>query len=214
MYHILDHLINFPDPTSGDEHGIVALGGDLSVDRLLLAYRMGIFPWYSEGEPIIWFSPDPRLILYPGKLKISKSLRQVIKLNKYHYKINHAFAAVIQNCAMISRKGEVGTWITDDMMQAYIRLHQAGHAHSFEVYNEERLVGGLYGIIQGKAFFGESMFHLESNASKLALYYLVQWCKQHSFHFIDAQVPTDHMISMGAKIVTRDVFLKILQKAI
>jgi len=214
MYHILGKAIVFPDPNSADAHGVVALGGDLSVERLLLAYRMGIFPWYSEGEPIVWFSPDPRLVLYPEKLKLSKSLKQVIRSNKYDYKINHAFADVIRNCAVTPREGQDGTWITDDMIAAYVRLHEAGHAHSFEVYNKGQLVGGLYGVIQGKAFFGESMFHFESNTSKLALYHLVQWCKAQTFDFIDAQTPTDHMISMGAEVVTRETFLPMLQRAI
>ena len=215
MYHVLGKDLIFPDPDLADEEGLLAIGGDLSIDRLVLAYRSGIFPWYNEGEPILWFSPDPRLILLPAHLKVSKSLKHLINAGHYTFKINLNFEQVIGNCALITRKDQDGTWITGEMYHAYNALHQAGHAHSFEVYNQQdQLVGGLYGIRQGKVFFGESMFHHESNCSKLALYYLVQWCKENSIHFIDAQVPTDHMKSMGAQEISREAFLKQLQKAL
>ena len=192
----------------------MAVGGDLSEDRLLLAYSMGIFPWYSEGSPILWWSPDPRLILIPGELKVSRSLSQVIKKGVFSVTIDTAFERVIRNCAEINREGQEGTWITEEMISAYISLHFAGHAHSVESWDRGELAGGLYGIALGKAFFGESMFAIKSNASKVAFVTLVEHLKKLNFSFIDCQVTTEHLKSLGAKEVGRRKFLQMLKEAL
>ena len=166
--------LEFPDLDEADESGLLAIGGDLSIERLKLAYSKGIFPWYEDGMPILWWSPDPRMVLFPAKMIISHSLRQSIKKQQFTITIDHAFEKVIRNCAKTPRKGEDGTWITTEMQNAYIRLHEAGYAHSAEAWLEGELVGGLYGVALGKAFFGESMFHHVTNASKVALFQLVE----------------------------------------
>ncbi len=204
----------FPDPELADKEGLVAVGGDLSEKALITAYSKGIFPWYSEGSAILWWSPDPRMILFPHKFKISHSLRQLIRQHKYEIAVDSNFGAVIRNCAMIKRKKQSGTWITAEMQQAYIRLHHCGYAHSVETYYKGNLVGGLYGVSLGKAFFGESMFFMVPDASKLALYYLTEQMKQWSFHFIDAQQSTPHLKSMGAEDVPRKNFLVLLKNAL
>lgn len=213
VYRLTKDLV-FPDPALADPEGLLAVGGDLSVERLLLAYSMGIFPWYSKGQPILWWSPDPRLVLKPESLHISKSLNRVLKSRKYTCRMDHRFRDVIQHCGGIDRKMQDGTWITDQMIDAYEVLHQYGFAHSVESYLDGELAGGLYGISIGKAFFGESMFSLHPDASKVALVTLTQKLESQGFHFIDCQVTTGHLLSMGAEEVSRDVFLEALHGAL
>jgi len=183
----------FPDPEEADPSGLLAVGGDLSVRRLLLAYSMGIFPWYTEGEPILWWSPDPRLVLEPSSLKITKSLGRTIKKGVFSVTMDRCFARVIRKCATIERKHERGTWITRDMIAAYCRLHRQGFAHSVETWERGRLVGGLYGVSLGAAFFGESMFAERSDASKTALVFLAGALAVWGFVLIDCQVRTEHL---------------------
>jgi len=204
----------FPPPALAEEDGLLAVGGDLSKDRILLAYSMGIFPWYSDGSPILWWSPDPRLVLIPGELKISRSLSQVIRKGVFSVTMDAAFDRVIRNCAEINRKGEHGTWITEEMISAYISLQSAGYAHSVESWQSGELVGGLYGISLGKAFFGESMFAIKSNASKVAFVTLVENLRKLDFSFVDCQVTTEHLKSLGAKEVGRKNFLQMLKEAL
>ncbi len=203
----------FPSVKEAEE-GIVAVGGDLTPERLLLAYQSGIFPWYDENDPIIWWSPNPRLILIPEEFKVSKSLKASIRNKGFLLKIDENFEEVIQNCAFVKRKEEEGTWITNEMTEAYVNLHKLGIAHSFEIFQNDQLVGGLYGVSLGKVFFGESMFTKVSDASKVALYYLVEFAKKNAFHFIDSQVETSHLISLGAKNIARDEFIERLDKAL
>ena len=195
--------LEFPDLDEADESGLLAIGGDLSIERLKLAYSKGIFPWYEDGMPILWWSPDPRMVLFPAKMIISHSLRQSIKKQQFTITIDHAFEKVIRNCAKTPRKGEDGTWITTEMQNAYIRLHEAGYAHSAEAWLEGELVGGLYGVALGKAFFGESMFHHVTNASKVALFQLVEKLSSWNFEIIDAQVYTNHLESLGGEMIPR-----------
>ncbi len=203
----------FPEPSLAGEDGLLAAGGTLDKEVLLEAYSRGIFPWYSEGSPILWWSPDPRMILYPNDFKVSKSLSQSLRKNAIEARIDTAFPEVIRHCADQPRKGQKGTWITDQMIQAYIDLHEEGYAHSFESWSNGRLVGGLYGVSLGSAFYGESMFHLERDASKLAFYKLVDFARKNDFDFIDAQQSTDHLRSLGAVEVSRVGFLDQLQKS-
>lgn len=200
----------FPDPELAEEEGIIAIGGDLSPERLIAAYSCGIFPWYSEGDPILWFSPNPRMILYPANFKRSKTLTRLVGSGKYELRIDSDFPSVIAACAKIPRPGQDGTWITGDMQEAYIRLHQLGLAHSFETYQGGKLVGGLYGVSLGNAFFGESMFHHARDASKFAFHALVEFAIENHFDFIDAQQPTKHLASLGAQEVPRSTFLREL----
>ena len=210
----LPKKIAFPQPELSEEDGLLAVGGDLSVERLLQAYSLGIFPWYSEGQPILWWSPDPRLVLFPCDLKISKTLKQTMKKGVYRVTTNEAFEDVIRNCATVKRKGEAGTWITEDMIQAYVRLHEAGFAHSVEAWHGDELAGGFYGVMMGKAFFGESMFAKKTDASKVAFAVFAADLAQRGFHFIDCQVTTDHMKRFGAKEISRDEFLERLRLAL
>jgi leucyl/phenylalanyl-tRNA--protein transferase len=204
----------FPDPRTADPDGLLAAGGDLSLQSLLTAYSHGIFPWYDDNSPILWWSPDPRLVLFPENFKISSSLRQTLRHGNFLIQCDQNFELVIEQCATTPRKGESGTWITREMKEAYVNLHREGFAHSFETYHNNRLVGGLYGVSLGSAFFGESMFFHTRDASKLALCGLVQFCLDHHFMFIDAQQSTTHLISMGSKEISRDAFLKILHQAL
>ena len=213
VYLLTDEII-FPDPREAESSGLIAVGGDLSVERLLLAYSTGIFPWYSEGDPILWFSPDPRLVFYFEDYQPSKSLIKVIKSDKFQVKFDSDFESVIRKCSEVSRKGQSGTWITSEMASAYSYLHERGYAHSVETYLSGELVGGLYGVSLGSAFFGESMFHNETDASKVAFHFLVQQCIEWNFHFIDSQVPTDHMKKLGAVEISRDKFLESLNEAL
>jgi leucyl/phenylalanyl-tRNA--protein transferase len=213
VFRLTDDLI-FPPPELADDNGLLAVGGDLSVERLLLAYSMGIFPWYSDGDPILWWSPDPRPILLPGELKVSRSLRQTIKKGIYTITMNRAFEAVIRSCSSIRRSQDEGTWITDEMIDAYIRLHKAGYALSVEAWDGDELAGGLYGVILGKAFFGESMFAKKSDASKVAFVKLAERLKQLSFELIDCQVTTPHLARFGAREIPRTEFIKRLKRAL
>lgn len=203
----------FPDPELAEEEGIIAIGGDLRPERLIAAYTQGIFPWFSEGDPILWFSPDPRMVLYPDNFNCSESLSRLVRSGKFELRVDHNFQKVIQSCAKAPRPGQDGTWITLDMQDAYIRLHEMGLAHSFETYLEGELVGGLYGVSLGSAFFGESMFHRERDASKFAFHALVDFATKHKFDFIDAQQPTKHLKSLGAQEVPRSRFLKQLSSS-
>jgi len=204
----------FPDPRTADEDGLLAAGGDLSVTALVTAYSQGIFPWYDDPSPILWWSPDPRLVLFPQKFKSTSSLKQRIRNGGYEVRTDTCFAEVIAHCAAIHRKDQKGTWITKDMRNAYESLHREGLAHSFETFYEGRLVGGLYGVSLGKAFFGESMFHHMTDASKVAFSRLVEWSLAHEFHFIDAQQSTAHLKSLGAEEVSRETFLGMLEDAL
>jgi leucyl/phenylalanyl-tRNA--protein transferase len=206
--------IGFPSPDDADESGLLAIGGDLSIERLKLAYSKGIFPWYEDGMPILWWSPDPRMVLFPDRLIISHSLRQSIKKQQFTITIDRAFEKVIKNCSRTPRKGEDGTWITSDMRNAYIRLHKAGYAHSAEAWLNGELVGGLYGVALGKAFFGESMFHHVTNASKVAFFHLVEKLKSWNYKIIDAQVYTNHLESLGGEMIPRSQYLQILEEAL
>jgi len=206
----LSQEIAFPSPDLAGDEGLLAIGGDLSPERLVAAYSTGIFPWYSQGDPILWHSPDPRMILYPSDFKQSESLSRLLKSGRFELRIDADFPSVIQACASTPRPGQAGTWITDEMQDAYIELHRLGLAHSFETYSEGVLVGGLYGVSLGRAFFGESMYHQARDASKYALASLVAFAKGHHFAFIDAQQPTPHLASLGAAPIPRCEFLKQL----
>jgi len=210
-----EHLDLFPDVALAlkEPNGLIAVGGDLSPKRLLAAYSKGIFPWYSDEQPIMWWSPDPRAILYPDNFKVSRSLQKTLNKNIFHVTFDTAFDDVILECAKI-RKDGFGTWITEDMMQAYRELHELGYAHSVECWHEQKLVGGLYGLSLGHAFFGESMFTRKTDASKVALAYLVQQLKAWQFDFIDAQVSSEHMKSLGATDIPRRQFIHELQQTL
>ena len=213
VYRLTKELV-FPPPELADDDGLLAIGGDLSVERLILAYSMGIFPWYSDNDPILWWSPDPRLVLIPAELKVSRSLRQTINKGIYRVTTNTAFEDVIRNCATIRRKGQGGTWITDDMIKAYVRLHKAGYAHSVESWADDELAGGFYGVMMGKAFFGESMFAKKTDASKVAFATYAARLAEKSFELIDCQVSTEHMKRFGAKEIARAEFMKLLQEVL
>jgi leucyl/phenylalanyl-tRNA--protein transferase len=205
-----DEII-FPNPELADESGLLAVGGDLSCDRLILAYKNGIFPWFSDGEPILWWSPNPRFVLFPKKLKISKSMQQVLKSNKFEITVNKNFENVIQNCQNIKRSGQDSTWITEDIIQSYTDLHKLGIAHSVEVWENNVLVGGLYGLIMGKCFFGESMFSKVSNASKAGFITFVKKLQLENFELIDCQIHSEHLESLGAEMITRKAFLSLIK---
>ena len=206
--HVLTAKIEFPDVSMSTKDGLLAIGGDLSVERLVLAYKSGIFPWFEIDQPILWWSPDPRFVLFPEKLKISKSMHQFLKKNTYKITHNKAFKDVIQQCSKAYRVGQEGTWITNDMITSYCQLHELGIAKSIEVWDNETLVGGLYGIDLGNnVFCGESMFSKVNNASKLALISLIQ---NNDYKLIDCQVYTNHLDSLGAEDISRDLFLKII----
>jgi leucyl/phenylalanyl-tRNA--protein transferase len=208
-----DELV-FPPPHLSEENGLLAVGGDLSTSRLLRAYSMGIFPWYSDDSPILWWSPDPRLVLLPRELKISRSLRQTIKKGIFEVTMDRDFEAVINKCSLVDRGSDRGTWITEEMREAYIRLHSACYAHSVESWFEGELAGGLYGVALGSAFFGESMFTLKKDASKVAFVTLVQQLLKWEFTLIDCQVTTEHLLNFGAKEIPRSEFLKMLSSAL
>ena len=210
----LSEELLFPPVGMADPDGLLAFGGDLSVDRLLLAYFSGIFPWYSDESPILWFSPDPRFVLFPDNLRVSKSLRRVIKSEQFTVTMDEAFPLVVKNCREINRPSGPGTWIADDMKQAYIALHEAGHAHSVEVWQGDNLVGGLYGVIVGKCFCGESMFMRVSNASKVGFVWLVEKLKAEGFNMIDCQMTTEYLRSFGAIEIPRERFIGILDSGV
>ena len=204
----LDDRLLFPNPALAEDDGLLAIGGDLSTERLILAYQNCIFPWYSEDEPILWFSPHERFVLYPAELKVSKSMQRLLKSGRFSITINKAFEAVIAACSKAPRPGQDGTWITADMRAAYITLNKKGHAHSVEVWESGELVGGLYGVQVNNVFCGESMFSKVSNASKVALIYL---CKSGQYNLIDCQVYTAHLESMGARMISRAEYTSALE---
>ncbi|SHE66262.1 leucyl/phenylalanyl-tRNA--protein transferase [Arenibacter palladensis] len=208
---LLNHRLLFPDVEKADEDGLLAVGGDLSPERLLLAYKNGIFPWFNEDSMILWWSPDPRMVLFPEKVKISKSMAQVIKSNKFRITWNTEFEKVINACSAIIRKGQHGTWITPEMKSAYLKLHQMEIAKSIEVWENDVLVGGLYGIDLGNVFCGESMFSRTSNASKFAFICLAKELQQKKYRLIDCQVYTAHLESLGAEETPRKQFIAILK---
>jgi leucyl/phenylalanyl-tRNA---protein transferase len=209
----LEKELIFPPVQLAEPDGLLAVGGDLSQERLLLAYKSGIFPWY-EGKHILWWSPDPRFVLFPGELKVSKSMNQLIRKNAFEFTINKAFSEVISNCKTIARREQESTWITDEVKTAYINLHKNGYAHSAEVWLNNELVGGLYGIRLGKVFFGESMFSKISNASKYAFIKYVQQLRSENVELIDCQVYTEHLESLGAEMISREKFVAMLKKMI
>jgi leucyl/phenylalanyl-tRNA--protein transferase len=204
----------FPNPRLAPDEGLLAYGGDLSSHRLLFGYKKGIFPWYSEGDPILWWSPNPRLLLYPHKFHLRKSFKRVLRSGKFSVTFDKYFAEVIAHCATIPREGQEASWIVSDIIEAYTKLHEEGFGHSVEVHCEGKLVGGLYGIAFGKVFFGESMFSLCSDASKVAFKALSDVLGDRGYDFIDCQMKTDHMIGLGAEVVERNIFLDALEIAI
>ncbi len=211
---LLSDTIEFPPPHLASEGGLLAVGGDLSQKRLLLAYRMGIFPWFSDNEPILWWSPDPRLVLYPHENKISKTLKKIIKKEVFKVTMDLAFNEVINQCAKVRLQKNQGTWIIEDIIEAYCKLHESGFAHSVEVWRQDELAGGLYGVSLGKCFFGESMFTRISNASNIALVKLLEYLEKLSFDMVDCQVTTEHLIRFGAREIPRTLFLKQLEKSL
>jgi leucyl/phenylalanyl-tRNA--protein transferase len=213
VYKLPDDPI-FPHPSEAEPDGLIAIGGDLSPERILNAYCSGIFPWFRDDDDIFWFSPDPRMVLFPDEIKISASLHRVLKSNKFSIRFDTDFAGVMKGCADVPRMEQEGTWIDKDFIAAYTRLYKLGFAHSAEAYLDGRLAGGLYGISIGKAFFGESMFHLVPDASKAALYHLVQKIKTWQVQFIDCQVETDLFKRFGARLVPRSDYLVLLGKAV
>jgi leucyl/phenylalanyl-tRNA--protein transferase len=208
----LSQRLDFPPAWLARSDGLLCIGGDLSPERLLLAYTSGIFPWFSDREPILWWSPDPRLVLYPSAINISKSLAKKIRQNRFTVKINTAFDQTIAACAK-PRKGE-GTWLVEEMIEAYTQLHTLGYAHSIETFRNGQLKGGLYGVCIGGIFFGESMFSFETDASKIALVALAKFLKEHDFDLIDCQVTTSHLLSMGACEISRNTFLDIISPSV
>jgi leucyl/phenylalanyl-tRNA--protein transferase len=207
----LNRELAFPPVHLAEPDGLLAVGGDLSVERLLLAYRTGIFPWY-EGKDILWWCPDPRFVLFPLELKISKSMGQLIKKEAFEFKSNENFVEVISQCKTIRRRAQESTWITEEVKTAFLRLHQLGYAHSAETWSEGQLVGGLYGIRLGRIFFGESMFSRKSNASKYAFIKYVQQLKTEGIELIDCQVYTPHLESLGARMIDRPSFIRLLEQ--
>ncbi len=210
MYHLTKKL-EFPSLENSSSDGLLAYGGDLSEERLLLAYRNGIFPWYDENSPILWWSPDPRMVLFPEKMKISKSMQKVLTEDRFRLTKNSCFEKVIDQCAKVEREGQKGTWITEEMKNAYVKLHEKGYVQSYEVWEDDELVGGLYGVDLGHVFCGESMFSLKSNASKFAFIKLTDELREKNYRLIDCQVYTKHLASLGAEEIPRKDFLEILK---
>jgi leucyl/phenylalanyl-tRNA--protein transferase len=214
VYKLDPKIPMFPDPTWANSDGLLAIDGALTPDWLLLAYESGIFPWFNEGDPIMWWSPDPRSVLKTSEVTNSKSMRPYLNNRSYHFKLDTAFEQVMTRCASVPRNGQEGTWITDEMLKAYCELHQIGVAHSAEIWHDNQLIGGLYGVSLGRMFFGESMFSLKPNASKLALIRLCSWLELHEFKWIDCQIHNSHLASMGAKEISRTTFLQKLGQAL
>lgn len=210
----LSSRLTFPPPHLAISEGLLAIGGDLTTERLVLAYSQGIFPWYAEDDPILWWSPDPRLILYPADLHVSQSLRRLIRRQPFTISLDRAFDRVIRACAGTRGPDHAGTWIVPEMVAAYERLHEVGLAHSVEAWQDGTLVGGLYGVSLGRVFFGESMFSQVSNASKVALVRLVEMLRQAGFELVDCQVATAHLTRFGAREVSRNRFLEDLHQAL
>lgn len=212
--YFLTDLLEFPPADNANAEGLLAVGGDLSPERLLLAYRSGIFPWFNKDSLILWWSPDPRMVLFPQKIKISKSMRQIMSGTRFTLTRNRCFKEVMEACAEITRKGQEGTWITKSMKEAYLRLHELGFARSYEVWEDKELVGGLYGIDLGHVFCGESMFSKATNASKFAFIQLARDLEEKNYKLIDCQLYTKHLESLGAEEIPRKEFLKLLQNSI
>lgn len=209
----LSNQPEFPPVHLAEKSGLLAIGGSLDPEWIKLAYRQGIFPWFNEGEPVLWWSPDPRMVLFPEKLSVSRSMRNVLNQQKYEVKFDTSFPAVISACAQTPRNGEHGTWITSKMKAAYTALHEQGVAHSVEVFDEQgNLAGGLYGLAIGSCFFGESMFTRQSNASKVGFITLVRWLQQNGFGLIDCQVSSPHLASLGAEEISRSAFIRLISK--
>jgi leucyl/phenylalanyl-tRNA--protein transferase len=202
----------FPDPETANEEGIVAFGGSLSPGMLLSAYSQGIFPWFSEGEPILWWSPDPRFVVFPGEVHVSASMKKIMRQGRFSLSLDAAFGEVITACSRAQRPGQPGTWITGGMIEAYCRMHDLGYAHSVEAWLDGELAGGLYGISLGRIFFGESMFSRVSNASKAAFLFLADILQKQGFGLIDSQVRTEHVASLGGRNISRNEYLKCLPK--
>lgn len=202
----------FPPPDMSDNDGLLAVGGDLNYQRLLNAYAAGIFPWYSYGQPILWWSPDPRMVLFPEKFRRHKNLQKVIAKNIYSFTFDQNFEKVINHCSSVKRVKQSGTWITEEMKKAYINLHERGYAHSVETYSDGELVGGLYGVSIGRVFYGESMFYLKTDASKVALWHLIDFCLKNGIQLIDVQQNTSHLENMGAELISRKNFLTLLEE--
>ena len=213
MYYLLKDLF-FPPVTEADENGILAIGGDLTSERLKLAYQSGIFPWFEDDEPLMWWAPDPRMVLFPNELIISKSMRNILNRRIFQVTFNQNFREVITNCQQITRDGQRGTWITNDMVEAYCRLHEEGIAQSVEVWQDDKIVGGVYGIDMGHVFCGESMFSKVSNASKVAFITLVDHLKKNQYQLLDCQVYNDHLASLGAREIDRTDFMAVLKKKV
>ena len=211
VYRIPEGLV-FPHPSLAEPSGLLGVGGDLSPERLLLAYASGIFPWYSDPDPILWFSPDPRMVLEPGRLHVPRSLRKTLRHGRYAVRLDTAFERVIRGCAEARRPEDVGTWITADMREAYLRLHQLGFAHSAEAWEGDGLAGGLYGVSLGGCFFGESMFSLRPDASKVAFVALVRQLLRWGFDLVDCQISTPHLERFGAVEWPREQFLRALAR--
>lgn len=209
-YRVLQEELSFPDIHTADKEGLVAIGGDLSVARLQMAYQQGIFPWYNEDEPILWWSPDPRCVIYTDQIHISRSMRSTLQNPDYRFSINEAFHEVIHLCSQIERKGQSGTWLLDDMKNAYIQLYNEGWAYSAECWFQGKLVGGLYGILMPSVFCGESMFSLIPNTSKYTLIKMAQWLQQQQVPIIDCQIPNPHLMRMGATLISRKEFQRFL----
>ncbi|MFT3911318.1 MAG: leucyl/phenylalanyl-tRNA--protein transferase [Ferruginibacter sp.] len=209
---LLNKEIKFPPIENADEDGFLAIGGDLSTERLLEAYRNGIFPWYNEEDPICWWSPDPRCVLFPEKLHVSKLMQKIIKTGAFTFSVDMDFEKVMRMCKTVKRKEGNGTWIQEEMVEAYTKLHKLGHAHSAECWLKGELVGGLYGIKIGKVFFGESMFSTVSNASKFAFIKFVQQLRQEGVQLIDCQQRTGHLVSLGAEMIERKKFVEMLNE--
>lgn len=210
--YLLDDNLWFPDADEALEDGLLAIGGDLRADRLLHAYRNGIFPWFNDDDPPLWWCPDPRFVLFPEQLKVSKSMQQLLRREAFEFSVNTSFESVIAQCRAVSRKGQDGTWITAEVQQAYTNLHRLGFAHSAECWQDGKLVGGLYGVKMGKVFFGESMFSQVSNASKYAFIRYVQQLQQEGVMLIDCQVYTAHLERLGARMIPRRQFLDVLSR--
>ena len=214
IFQLNDDEYSFPSANLANKEGLLAFGGDLSPTRLIIAYANGIFPWYSEGDPLLWWSLDPRLVMRPGEMRISKSLRHTLRSGRFECRIDTDFEGVIRHCASTPRQGQDGTWITDEMMDAYLKLHQMGIAHSFETYHKEELVGGLYGISLGKLYCGESMFHTMTDASKVAFFHLHHFLLKHDFKLIDCQQETKHLMSLGAYSIGRQEYLDEIKQLV
>jgi len=212
VYRLIKNLV-FPPPEFAGPEGLLAVGGDLSPERLLLAYSMGIFPWFNDGDPVLWWSPDPRCILEPRKLKVSRSLSKTLRKGKFSITFDRAFRDVITSCADVCLRSEEGTWITRELLDAYCVLHERGFAHSVEAWQDGELAGGLYGITLGRCFFGESMFHRRTDASKAAFVTLVRHLQSLGVELIDCQLPSHHLASLGAGLISREEFLARLRES-